>query len=92
MASRLNAPPISNTRFFHAHSKLQPIREENFDRGFSPDVPREFELNQDIFEDDQKQLDGEGEAPVFDWEEEKTLVAALLQDEYAYLRVYTHIR
>jgi len=63
---RSNQPQIINTRFFNAFRTLRPLPEE------SPSPP----FGEDTYEEN----DQEGD--LFEWDEEKTLVAALMHDEY----------
>ena len=61
-----NQPPIINTRFFNAFRTLRPLPEESPSPPFGEDTYEENDQDDDLFE----------------WDEEKTLVAALMHDEY----------
>jgi len=67
--------------------KLRPIREESFERERENEHPnahstfRDFNP-QSVLLDEHDGVKSEEEEDLFQWEEEKTLVAALMQNEY----------
>jgi hypothetical protein len=86
--TRFNASPTSNSRF-RSKRKFQSIHKEIL----SPDRRRarsssayrdyrDFDVNEDTFKEDaDEEAEEEGEDELFQWEEEETLVFALMNEK-----------